>query len=104
MGCGQCTCLPASRWIGSARGVRGGVASRGLFGAFVLWRFRGIFVQNSLKRRITMAEEKAIEKDKEPKKGQPEVEDDLSDKDVEKVAGGMKIEGCITFSDSSKVC
>jgi len=51
-----------------------------------------------------MADEKAIEKDKEPKKGQPGVEDALSDTDVEKVAGGMRREGCQTVSDSYVVC
>jgi hypothetical protein len=30
--------------------------------------------------------------------------DELSDKDIEKVTGGMRMEGCITISDSTNVC
>jgi hypothetical protein len=44
------------------------------------------------RRRIVMAEEKekAIERDHESPKSAPEVQNELSDKDVDKVAGGCQ--------------
>jgi hypothetical protein len=54
---------------------------------------------------------------KQPEKGRKEeldavrsklrklwAEDELSDKDIEKVTGGMRLDGCITISDSLNVC
>jgi hypothetical protein len=43
--------------------------------------------------------EKAIDKGKEPKKEKPEIDDELSDQDVEKVAGGMRAQ-----TDSTSTC
>ena len=78
------TSPPLQRKVRSVHGLGGFI---GPFGASNKPSFR-----ISLKRRIAMAEEKdkAVDKDLEPKKGSPKIENELSDKEIEKVAGGVQ--------------